>query len=82
MPPTTLWRLLRISRPTLNSSPRKNSRKMIPSSDTNVVTSDCLISTISVGSFGPIRIPASRYAGIAEMPNRFAIRPSAARVRR
>ncbi len=32
----------------------------MPSSDTKVVTSDSLISTISVGSFGPSRMPASR----------------------
>ena len=31
------------------------------------------------GSFGPSSSPASRYAGIAERPNRLAPRPSAAR---
>ena len=31
------------------------------------------------GACGPSRIPARRYAGIAERPKRFATRPSAAR---
>ena len=44
MPPTTACRRLRASRPSVNSRPRKKSRKTIPSWATNSVTSDGWIS--------------------------------------
>ena len=43
------------------------------------VTSEGLISASCVGSFGPSRSPARRYAGIAESPKRRATSPSAPR---
>ena len=52
----------------LNSRPRKKRRKTRPSCATNSVTSEGLISASCVGSFGPSRSPARRYAGIAGEP--------------
>jgi len=59
-PPRPMWRVLRSKRSTVNSSPRKKSRKMIPSSATNVVTSEGSIRLVTCGSCGPRRSPASR----------------------
>ena len=36
---------------------------------------------MKLGSFGPRMIPASRYAGIAESPNRLAVEPEHAEQR-
>ena len=59
-PPRPTWRPLRTSRSTLNSRPRKNRRKMSPTSATKSVTSDGCTSRMKLGSFGPRMIPASR----------------------
>src|SRR5688572_23918405 len=74
-PPSPTWRPLRTSRSTLNSSPRKKRRKISPISATKSVTSDGATRWMNSGSFGPRMIPARRYAGIAERPNRLATRP-------
>jgi hypothetical protein len=60
VPPRPMWRVLRRSLSTVNSSPRKNKRKMIPSSATNVVTSEGSIRLVRCGSWGPSSNPASR----------------------
>jgi hypothetical protein len=59
-PPRPRWRPLRSSLSNVNSSPRKKRRKMIPSSATNVVTSEGSMTLRARGSFGPSRRPASR----------------------
>src|ERR671918_88026 len=78
VPPRPKWRPVRETLVSVNSRPRKKSRKTTPSSATKSVTSDGLMSESSVGSFGPSRRPARRYAGIAESPIRCATRPSTA----
>src|SRR3990170_8431756 len=78
-PPRPTCRPALVSRATVNSRPRKKSRKMIPIAATNSVTSDGLMRESTLGSLGPRRRPASRYAGIADRPNRRATSPSAPR---
>jgi len=59
-PPTNACRRLRASLPSVNSRPRKKSRKTMPISATKSVTSDGWISVVNFGSFGPSSRPASR----------------------
>jgi hypothetical protein len=74
MLPTAASRLRSSSScPTLNSRPRKNSRKTTPSSASTSMNS--LLSTsvsgtppMDVGGFGPTRTPTTMYAGITDSP--------------